>query len=642
MFDTLFSSIKIGKLELKNRLVVPPMVTCFADGDFKISDRYIAYMTEKARGGWGLIITEAQIISKSGAGFEKNIGLFDDSMIPGEKKLTDSVHDVGGKICAQLIHSGRQSIYFSGNGQTVAPSPIKDYTLQYTPREMTVEEIHQAIKDFGTAAARAKEAGFDAVEIHGANGYLLHEFVSPASNKRTDEYGGSIDGRMKFPLEVVKSVRDSVGPDFPVIYRLSSVEGLANGEGTVLNDSMVVAMMLESAGIDAIHVSVGNYETERYQIAPAAVERAWSSQYTAELKKVVNIPIINAGKYTDPFMAEAMLKAGRCDLVAMGRQSLADPDFPVKAASGNYRNIRHCIGCNIGCLMHLKTGEPIGCTVNPRIGFESHYINTEKADVSKNVVVIGGGIGGMQAAITAAEKGHKVSIYEKSDRLGGQWNVASVPPYKQDLASFAIWEQRRLKELNVSVNLEREMTAAEIIGLGTDEVILATGAVPIMPPFKGIDRPNVYTSIQVLSAQKIVSGKTAVIGGGDIGSETAAFLTSTNQPAVIFEMQPELPAKMEKGVVYFLREYLKNHNVEVYTGAKVLEIKDNSIVYEKDGEIHEYGGFSDVVIAVGQKSYNPLEETLKGKVSLHVIGDAVKSGHGIDSVATGYKAGYEI
>lgn len=641
MFEILLSPARIGTLELKNRMVVPPMVTCYAEGNFMVNDRYIAYMEEKAKGGWGLLITEAQIISQSGAGFHLNLGIFDDKMIHVEKKLTDAVHRAGSKICTQLIHSGRQSIYFNDHKKAVAPSPIKDFTLTYTPREMSIEEIKQAVQDFGKAAGRAKEAGFDAIEIHGAHGYLLHEFVSPASNKRTDEYGGSLEGRTKFSLEVVKCIREKVGENFPVIYRMSSYEYMPNGEGIGIADSMAFAVMLEEAGVNAIHSSVGNYETERYQIAPSAVERSLTAPYAEELKKVVNIPIICVGKFTEPYLAETMLKAGKCDFVAMGRQSLADPDFPNKVASGNSCDIRHCIGCQIGCLMHLKEDEPIACTVNPRLGFESKYPD-KKPEKFKKVIIVGGGIGGMQAAITAAELGHDVSLYEKTDRLGGQWNLAAVPPYKQDLASFCIWQQKQLKKTGVKVELNNELSAQQIIDLGADEVILATGSSPIIPPFKGVDNQNVYTSFEILRGEKIVSGKTAVIGGGDVGCETANFLASTNQPAVVFEMMPQLGTKMERGSTFFLREYMVQHNVEVITGAKVVELKSDAIVYEQNGDIKEYKGLTDIVIAIGQRPCNALESELEGKVNFHVVGDADKVSHGIDSVYRGYEVAYNL
>lgn len=641
MYKKLLSSGKIGTLELKNRMIVTAMVTSFSSDDHLITDRLVEYMKEKASGGWGMIITEGQSISAVGNGFSNHLGIYEDAMLENEKKLTAAVHKAGSKICLQLMHSGRQAIYVNKNRMAVAPSPIKDPTLKYTPKEMTVEDMEQTLKDYASAAKRAKEAGYDAVEIHGAHGYLLHEFFSPASNKRTDEYGGSLEGRVKFPLQVVKAVREAVGKDFPVIYRISTLEQMPNGEGIGIADSMAFAVMLEEAGIDAIHSTVGNYETEKFQIAPAAVERALNAPAAGELKKIVNIPVICVGKFREPQIAEVMLAAEKCDFIGIGRQSLADPLYPKKIMEGKTDEIRYCIGCQIGCLMRLKNDEPIACTVNPRMGNEYKY--PEKvSDQMKKVVVVGGGVGGMQAAITAAEQGHDVTIYEKTAKLGGQWNIAAVPPYKQDMASFAVWQQKMLKKNNVKVVLNTTLTAEDIIAMNPDKVIIATGATPIVPPIKGYDHENVHTSFEILSGEKVVKGKTAVIGGGDVGCETANFLASTGISVAIFEMLPKLNSRMESGVTYYLREYMQTHNVEVYTGAKVMELKENSIVFEQNGEQKEYDNITDIVFAIGQKSQNSLADELRGKVDIVVVGDAGKIGHAIDAIQAGYDAAYNI
>lgn len=641
MYKKLLSSGRIGTLELKNRMIVTAMVTSFSSDDHLITDRLIDYMKEKASGEWGMIITEGQSVSAVGNGFSNHLGIYEDKMMEQGKKLTEAVHAAGSKVCLQLMHSGRQAIYVNKDEMAVAPSPIKDPTLKYTPREMTIADMEQTLKDYASAAKRAKDAGYDAVEIHGAHGYLLHEFFSPASNKRTDEYGGSLEGRVKFPLLVVKAVREAVGKDFPIIYRLSTVEQMPNGEGIGIADSMAFAMMLEAAGIDAIHSTVGNYETEKFQIAPAAVERALNAPAAEELKKIINIPIICVGKFREPQIAEAMLAAEKCDFIGIGRQSLADPLYPKKIMEGNTEDIRYCIGCQIGCLMRLKNDEPIACTVNPRLGNEYKYPE-KKVETAKKVIVVGGGVGGMQAAITAAEIGHDVTLYEKTSKLGGQWNLAAVPPYKQDMASFSAWQQRMIKKSNIKVVLNTAISADEIMAMNPDKVIIATGAAPIIPPIKGYDRDNVHTSFEILSGEKVVKGKAAVIGGGDVGCETANFLASTGIPSVIFEMLPELNSKMEPGVTFYLREYMQTHNIEVYTGAKVMELKDSSIVFEQNDTQQEYEGITDFVFAIGQKSQNNLVDELQNKVDFTVIGDAGKIGHAIDAVQAGYDAAYHI
>lgn len=376
-------------------------------------------------------------------------------------------------------------------------------------------------------------------------------------------------------------------------------------------------------------------------LPPAAVKHGESQNLSEELKKVVSIPVINVGRYNDPYIANAAIKAGRCDMVTMGRQSLADPLFPKKAKAGKISDIRHCIGCQIGCVENLYKCSPIHCTVNPRVGYEYQF-PTKKSGAKKKVVVIGGGVGGMQAAITAAEQGHDVTLYEKENKLGGQWNLAAMPPYKQELATLVTYQKGQLEKNQVIIHLNSELKAEDILALKPDHVVLATGATPIMPTIKGIDSTNVVTSTDILTGRKSVKGNAAVIGGGEVGTETAAFIASTNRKASVFEMTSELCMKTEESVKLFLFEYLTDKGVDTYTNAKVLELKDDSVIIERDGQTEEISGFTDIVIAVGGKSYNPLEEELKGKVELSVIGDAKSARQGINAVHEGYEVGYNI
>lgn len=639
MFESLFKSVKINKMELENRLIVSPMVTCFAKEDGKVTEQYVEYVREKAKGGWGMIINEAHAAIESGKAFDKFFGLYSDDQIEGQKELVAAAHEQGVKIAVQLVHAGRQSLYTGA--PLVAPSPIADPTSPITPNELTLEEIKEIIESFGDAALRAKKAGYDAVEIHGAHGYLIQEFTSQYSNKRTDEYGGDLLGRAKFSLDIIHNIRSKVGEDYPLIYRMSTDEYLPNGEGLKLPDSLALATMYEEAGIDALHSSIGNYTTIHYMLPPAAVKHGESQNLSEELKKVVSIPVINVGRYNDPYIANAAIKAGRCDMVTMGRQSLADPLFPKKAKAGKISDIRHCIGCQIGCVENLYKCSPIHCTVNPRVGYE-YQSPTKKSGAKKKVVVIGGGVGGMQAAITAAEQGHDVTLYEKENKLGGQWNLAAMPPYKQELATLVTYQKGQLEKNQVIIHLNSELKAEDILALKPDHVVLATGATPIMPTIKGIDSTNVVTSTDILTGRKSVKGNAAVIGGGEVGTETAAFIASTNRKASVFEMTSELCMKTEGSVKLFLFEYLTDKGVDTYTNAKVLELKDDSVIIERDGQTEEISGFTDIVIAVGGKSYNPLEEELKGKVELSVIGDAKSARQGINAVHEGYEVGYNI
>lgn len=639
MFQKLFEPITVKGMTLKNRLVVGPMEVIYCEKDGTITERYLKYVEEKAKGGWGLIINEAHAISEEARAFDCCSGVWKDEQIEGEKKVAEAAHKYGAKIAIQLIHGGRQTI--ATGAPVVGPSPIKDPTREQTPRELTVEEIHKIVEDFGDAALRVKKAGFDAVEIHGAHGYLIQEFTSHYSNKRTDEYGGSLRNRARFSLEIIANIRKKVGPNFPIIYRMSTTELLMNGEGLTIADSRALAKWYEEAGVDMIHCTVGNYTTIRYMLPPAAVPHGFQADYAEEIKKAVSIPVITVGRYNDPYIAEAALENGKADLICMARPSLADPHFPNKAKEGRCDEIIRCLGCQLGCITQLYKDEPIRCTVNPRTGKEYIYTN-EPAPIKKNVVVVGGGVAGMEAAIAAAGRGHKVTIYEKSDRLGGQWLLAIVPPYKQEMATFIEWQKNQIKKLGIEVKLNTVFSADDVTG-DVGAVILATGASPIVPKIKGVELPHVYLANDVLSGKKIAGERIAIIGGGEVGAETAAFLASSREKVAIFEMLPKIAAEGESSVNYFLFEYLNKFNVDMFTNSKVMEIKLDSISYEQNGEIKNYNGIDTVILALGSRPYNPFEEELKNKgVNVVTIGDAEKVRQGIDAIEKGYIVGYDI
>lgn len=357
MYKKLFEPIKIGSLKLKNRMVVPAMVTNYANHDGTASETFIAYHEAKAKGGWGLIITENYCISPEAGGFYNLPGLWEDSLIESHKKLTDRIHAVGGRIAAQIYHAGRETTSVITGVQPVAPSALKDPTMPETPRELTVPEIEEIVEKFGDTAFRAKKAGFDAVEIHGAHGYLINQFLSPFSNKRIDEYGGTIEGRTKFALEVIKNVRSKVGEDYPLIFRMSTVEYVEGG--LEIEESKAIARMIEKAGVNAVHCSQGVYKTSYNIIPPYAVPRAAFVNNAAEIKKVVNIPVIAVGRINEPSIAEAVILSGKADLVSMGRASIADPELPNKIREGRFSDMQFCIGCMQGCSGECGKGNPI-------------------------------------------------------------------------------------------------------------------------------------------------------------------------------------------------------------------------------------------------------------------------------------------
>jgi len=404
-----FSPISVGNVKIKNRLVVAPMVTVYCDTDGMATERFITYHETKAKGGWGMIIVEDYAVDPLGRGFWTP-GLWKDEQIKSHTALTERVHSAGAKIIAQIYHAGRQTASALIGQQPVSASPLPCPVMGEIPRELTITEIKKIVSQFGDTALRAKKAGFDGVEVHGAHGYLIAQFMSKYSNKRTDAYGGPLENRLRFPLEIIADIREKCGPDFLIDFRISGDDKVPGGR--TIEETKAIAIKLEKEGVDLLHITAGTYESTWAIIPPMNINPGWIVDYAAEVKKVVNIPVMTVGRINDPFLAESILLSGKADIIAMGRASLADPELPNKFAAGRYEDIRPCIGCQQGCLEILFKNEPIRCLVNPTLGFE--YLNElKKARKPRQVTVVGGGPAGLEAARAAALAGHEVTLYEK-------------------------------------------------------------------------------------------------------------------------------------------------------------------------------------------------------------------------------------
>ncbi len=640
MLKNLFSPMRIGKMEVSNRLVVPAMVMNFCNNDGTATEKYIAYHEAKAKGGWGLIITEDYAVDPRGKGFAGIPGLWNDDQIEGHSKLPERVHKYGSKIVAQIYHAGRQTNHFVIGAQPVAPSAIPCPANQEIPHELTKDEIRNIVEEFGDCALRAKKAGFDGVEVHGAHGYLIAQFMSPYSNKRTDEYGGSLLNRMRFPLEIISNIRAKAGNDFPILFRISGDEFVPGGR--TIEDTKAIAVLLEQAGVNAIHVSAGVYGSMQFIIPPAAVRHGWIADFAAEVKKVVSIPVITVGRINDPMMAETIIASGKADFVAIGRGSLADPELPNKAAAGKFDEINYCIGCLQGCVGNLFRGNPGGCLVNPVTGRESEFI-LKPVDKKKKVFVAGGGPAGMEAARVAAQRGHEVHLYEKSDRLGGQYLIGAIPPNKGEVDMFLAWQQNQLKKYNVNVHFNTELTVQIVEKGAPDAVIVATGGEPIVPDIPGKDKPNVVDANDVLLGNVNVGHRVIVIGGGMVGSETADHLANHGKEVTIVEMLPEIAKDEEAAVRYFLMKDLQDNGVKIYVNATVKKILDDGVISEIDGAEIKIGPADTIVMAIGAKSVNSLTKQLEGKVpQVLTVGDALKVRKALEAVEEGYRAGLAV
>ncbi len=640
MFTTLFTPKKIGKMEVPNRFVVPAMVSNFSTTDGFATERYIAYHEAKARGGWGLIITEDYAVDKHAKGYRFIGGLYDDEHVASHRQLTERVHKYESKIVAQIYHAGRQSNAVKAGVQPVAPSAIPCPWCRDLPRELKTEEIKAIVSEFGDTALRVKQAGFDGVEIHGAHGYLIAEFMSSYSNKRTDEYGGCLQNRMRFPREIVEDVRAKVGADFPMLFRISADEVRPGGRD--ISETRVIARSLATWGVDALHVSTGVYGNHGI-VSPMVIPHAWTVGFAEEIKKLVDIPIITVNRINDPQMADILLEMGKADFVAMGRGSLADPELPNKARRGELESIRYCIGCMEGCTGNAgRADAPIACAVNPMLGFEYNTC-LDKVPQPKKVLVAGGGPAGMEAARAAGLKGHDVHLYEKRDFLGGQFKSAAYPPFKGELATLTAWQIAELKKIkNVTIHLETELTPEMVKATKADLVIVATGATPLLPKIPGIDRPHVFTAEDVLLGKVATGNNCFIAGGGSVGVETAAHLSLQLKRVTVADMLPVLAADEEEDSIRlaFLRLLAENGVVQL-TGTKIVEFAETGVLLEKNGTTTLYP-CDTVIIALGYKKNRDLADNLAGTAEkIVVVGDAAGSGQLMNATRSGFVAGLE-
>lgn len=620
--NKLLSHGMIGRMELKNRFVVPPMGSNFGTYEGMVTDEMIAYYKRRAEGGFGLIIIEVTAVDRKGKAILNEVGLWDDSQIPGFTRLMDAIHEAGAKVVVQLHHAGRQSVPpYIFNEMPEAPSRVACPMMNFPPEPMTNERVWEVIDEFGDAAVRAKKAGADGVEVHGAHGYLVAQFMSPHANKRTDEFGGDFFGRMKFPREIFKNIRSKVGNNYPLLFRFGYDEKV-NG-GRTLEESVMVARMAEAAGVNALDISIMTYGSLPYMSAPPAMPHGFNQFPTKMIRKAVSIPVISVGRY-EPAIAESALLNKCADFISFGRESIADPDLPIKVAEQRYDEILPCIGCTQSCLGYLNAGGTIRCLVNPLTGMDL------KADMSpvaepKKVLVAGAGPAGLVAAWLAAKKGHQVVLAEKSGELGGQFRLASVPPCKQDIATAIRSYINHCKKHNVDIRLNTEVDEALIKELDPDTVILATGGTPLHINLPGIDGENVIDAVDVLDNTKVPGARVLVIGGGMTGVETADYMAEHGRAVTIVEMRPDIALDEASGPRFFLIPRLKEHGVTWEVNATVREILPDGVIYEQNGEEKKLSGFDTIVLALGVRSYNPLEETVKamGKQAI-VIGDAAK------------------
>ena len=639
MKSQLWEPFRIGQMELRNRIVMPPLVTQYASEGGYVTERILNYHEARAQGGVALLIVQATYVHRRGQTFENQLGISNDKFISGMSELVQAIHRHGAKAAVQLQHGGRTAKSKLSGVQPVAPSPLASSGGE-VPKELTVDGIAGIVACFAEAALRAKRAGFDGVEIHGAHGYLIDQFLSRSSNKRQDGYGGDLRNRARFLIEVIKAVRGAVGSDYPVWCRINGKE-YGVGEGTSPEEAQEIARMAQDAGADAIHVSAFGPTAPLHLTSPTFVP-AVIAHLAEGIKKAVTVPVIAVGRIT-PEAGERILAEGKADLIAIGRGLLADPELPNKVASGKLEDIVPCTVC-MGCRDDISSPTVVGirCQVNAALGREVEF-KIVPAKKPKKVLVVGGGPAGMEAARVAALRGHEVSLWEKEPRLGGQLIQAAIPPHKDRIGPLTKYLQTQLKKLDVKIELGKAATAAMVEELKPEVVVLATGVKPLILEIPGMDKAHVVQAGDVLEGKVMVGNRVVVIGGGMVGCETAEFLVEKGKKVTVTEVAPEMVLAVGPTLRTFFLNRLLEKGVTLLTEIRCDEVTPAGLVVTtKEGERKTIEA-DTIVLSVGSISDRKLYEEIKGKVSeTYLVGDCVEPRTIRDAVADGFRIALHI
>ena len=645
-YPNLFSPIKIGERTVKNRIFMPPLSTNLGNKGY-VTDELVEHYKARAKGGVGLFVTEVVTVEPTYVYLPGDMSIYDDSFIEGWKKLVDGVHAYGALILPQLFHPAYMAFPIPGTPRLIAPSSVGPYYAKEAPRPVTKEELKVIIRQFGEAAYRVKQAGGDGVEIHAAHAHgLLGGFLSPLYNKRTDEYGGDINGRLRLTLEVIEEVRKKCGDEFIIDVRISGDEYTDGGLN--INDMIYVSKQLEKAGVDMLHVSGGTTIARGSSIPAPGTKMGSHSDLAEVIKRYVTIPVATVGRITEPWLAEELIANGKADAVMVGRANLCDPEFANKAKEGRDDDIRPCIGC-LRCLNGIMFGNRVSCTINPSFELENEDTLTE-AEEKKNVLVIGGGVAGMEAAYVAHKRGHHVVLCEKDEELGGLVRLAAIPIGKQDLTRVIKFMKLRLEKCGVEVRTNCEVTAEMLSGeFKGYEVIATAGAKPIIiPPFT--------TFKQWMTADDILAGKAfpgkniVVLGGGSVGCEVADYLAPVindrfprNRRLQVIEMTDEVMMKESGPGRSLLVQRMMKKGIDLICKARVERVEEGKIYYSQNGVEHCIDDADTLVFAAGYRPDPTMEEMLKAAGNHYqLVGDAKAPGTIKDAITQGYTVAKDL
>ncbi len=667
MYRYLFSPITINRLEIKNRIAYPALGLLYSY-DSRLNERYYEYFRARARGGAGIVTVGPVGVDFIGSGLMA-LSLRDDEYIAGFERLTGIIRGEGARAFIQLFHAGGYSHPILIDGQTpIGPSPVFNPYAKVTPREMTLEDIETVQEAFAAAAARAVAAGFDGVEIIASAGYLLTQFLSPLRNQRTDAYGGSFENRIRFARETIERVRRRIGPDVPLSVRMAGND-FVPGSNTD-SETPAIARVYESCGVDIINVTGGWHESKVPQL-PMELPRSAYAYLALNIKKAVNVPVMASNRITMPETAEQILRDGCADMVNLGRVLIADPDWPQKAFEGRAAEIRPCVACSQGCTDQIFSGQPVFCVGNPRAGFEAQR-QILPADPPRKIMVVGAGAAGLEAAVTAAERGHRVALYDRASDIGGQLWLAGAPPHKREILELVRYYRAMLHRSDIALHLDTAVDLELVRREAPDHVIVAEGAEALVPPIAGVNDPAVLTAWQVLGDNPRLGRRVAIIGGGAVGLETALFVAAkgTLTPEIlhflfaydaeppqrlreliyrgtsavtVFEMLAKAGADVGKSTKWILMANLERHGVTIRTKTKVVAIEDGRVLTldGPDGQGRE--AFDTVIVASGSRPVQRLSATLQeAGIPFTAVGDTIKPGKLNDAIHGGFLAALNV
>lgn len=640
-FPAMFSPIQIGGVTVPNRFVVPPMGNNLAETNGCLSGRSLTYYEARAKGGFGLITIESTVVYQEAKGGPRKPCLFSDDTVDSFRRVADACHAYGAKVSIQLQHAGPEGNSALTGYPLKAASAIPAAAGREVPEAISIEELYRLIECYGDAAARAQRAGIDMVEIHCAHGYLVSTFLSERTNNRTDEFGGCFENRLRLPRLIIENIRRKTGGNLPILCRINASDEVPGGQ-TVQDAAAIAAYLEQVCGVDALHVTRAVHLHDEFMWAPGVTHGGFNADLVSEIKRAVTVPVIAVGRFTEPQYAELLVKQGRADLIAFGRQSIADPALPGKARTGKLEELSPCIGCLLGCVPNMFAGKPITCAVNPLVGRENELT---PAPEPKKVLVIGGGPGGLYGAWACAMRGHSVTLLEKAGELGGSFRIAAYPTGKGQISCAVRAMIVKCRQAGVDIRVNTEADEALVKALAPDAVILATGANPLILNIPGLAGCGYVTAQDMLEGKAPMGQKVLVVGGGMVGCEAAEFLAERGHQVGVIEMKDVIAADVVPENRRYMFENFRQHDVALRPGAKVTQFYADGVDYAlADGTSGSMRGYDNIVLAMGSRSNNTLGDALSAVASkVIVIGEAAKApGNAVLATGDGLEAALAI